>query len=76
MAFGGDVAVAGGAEDGAGAEAGAESFLDRVLLLLLVLDDEELPDDLVADGDDVLADFLLGGPELWLAACPRASRLV
>ena len=76
MAFGGVVVVAGGAEDGAGADVGTESFLDRVLLLLLVLDDEEVPDDLVADGDDVLADFLLGGPELWLAVCLRASRLV
>ena len=75
-AFGGVVVAVGGAEDGAGAGVGTESFLDRVLLLLLVLDDEEDPDDLVADGDDVLADFLLGGPELWLAVCLRASRLV
>ena len=59
-----------------GREAGVESFLEWELPLLLVLDDEEDPDDLVADGDDVLADFLLGGPELWLAVCLRASRLV
>ena len=66
----------GGAEDGAEAEAEVKSFLERELLLLLVLEDDELPEDLVADGDDVLADFLLGGPELWLAVCPRASRPV
>ena len=68
--------MAGGAGGGAGAEAEVKSFLERELLLLLLLEDDELPEDLVADGDDVLADFLLGGPELWLAVCPRASRPV
>ena len=68
--------MVGGAGDGAGAEVEVESFLERELLLLLVLEDEELLEDLVAEGDDFLAVFLLGGPELWLAVCPRASRPV
>ena len=68
--------MAGGAGAGAGVEAEDKSFLERELLLLLLLEDDEVPEDLVADGDDVRADFLLGGPELWLAVCPRASRPV
>ena len=55
-------------------EAEDRSFLDLELLLLLLLVEDEVPEVLVADGDDVRADFLLGGLELWLAVCPRASR--
>ena len=76
MGLGGDVTGVDEAEGGAGAEAGDEGFLDRELLLLVVLDDGDVLEGLVAEGDDVLADFLWGGPELLLAVCPRASRLV
>ena len=76
MVFGGVVDAAGGAEDGAGTGVGTESFWGRVLSFLLDLDDEEDLEDLVAEGEDVLADFLLGGPELSPAVCLWASRPV
>ena len=76
MAFGGVVDAAGGADDGAGTGVGIESCWGRVLSFLLDLDNEEDLDDLDAEGEDVLADFLLGGPELSPAVCLWASRPV
>ena len=74
IVLGGDDVGAGGV--GAGVEPEAEdwSFLDLELLLLLLLPEDAVREVLVADGDDVRADFLVGGPELWLAVCPRATR--
>ena len=74
MALGGDGAGAGGAGTGAGPEAEDWSFLDLVLLFLLSLLGDVVREVLVAEGDDVRADFFVGGPELWLAVCPRATR--
>ena len=75
MVFGGVAGAAGGAEDGAGTGVGAESFWGRALSFLLDLDEEDF-EDLDAEGEDVLADFLLGGPELSPAVCLLASRPV